>query len=186
MDQLPRNAAEPIFNLVNSLVNADVKEHQATTKKRRDNLYKECVNFHFPITGNAATATKATQDGSGNVITSTYLPISGGTLTGDLLFADSGTDTKGIHGTIGSTDAWRLVGGASATNAGWLELATADDGAEPIYVRQYSYTGGTGTEPYNHFGTIIRSATLLDASGNTSFPGTVTASGDIYYKKYVS
>ena len=45
------------------------------------------------ITGNAATATKATQDGSGNVITSTYakktdlnsyLPLSGGTINGNL------------------------------------------------------------------------------------------------------
>lgn len=36
------------------------------------------------ITGNAATATKATQDASGNVITSTYLPLSGGTMTGTL------------------------------------------------------------------------------------------------------
>lgn len=36
------------------------------------------------ITGNAATATKATQDANGNVITSTYLPLSGGTMTGTL------------------------------------------------------------------------------------------------------
>ena len=33
-------------------------------------------------TGNAATATKATQDGSGNVITSTYFKNTGGSLTG--------------------------------------------------------------------------------------------------------
>ena len=36
------------------------------------------------IKNNASSATKATQDGSGNVITSTYLPLAGGTLTGDL------------------------------------------------------------------------------------------------------
>ena len=36
------------------------------------------------FSGNASSATKATQDGSGNVITSTYLPLAGGTLTGDL------------------------------------------------------------------------------------------------------
>ena len=37
------------------------------------------------FTGNlTGTATAATQDGSGNVITSTYLPLSGGTLTGRL------------------------------------------------------------------------------------------------------
>ena len=52
----------------------------------------------------------------------------------------------------------------------FLELATADDGSEPIYVRQYYNSGA------NLFGTIVRTATLLDASGNTSFPGTVTAS----------
>lgn len=101
------------------------------------------------------------------------LPLAGGTLTGNLTFSDSGTATKGIYGTVGSTDVWRLIGGASAVNSCWLELATADDGTEPIYVRQYSHTG---TDPNNYFGKIIRSATLLDESGNTSFPGTVTAS----------
>ncbi len=35
--------------------------------------------------GNAASATKATQDGNGNVIANTYLPLSGGTMTGNLL-----------------------------------------------------------------------------------------------------
>jgi hypothetical protein len=47
--------------------------------------------------------------------------------------------------------------------------ATADEGNEPIYVRQYAFDGGA-------FGKIIRTATLLDASGNTLFPGIVTAS----------
>lgn len=36
------------------------------------------------ITGNAATATKATQDGAGNVITDTYVKKAGDTMTGDL------------------------------------------------------------------------------------------------------
>lgn len=36
------------------------------------------------ISGNAATATKATQDGNGNTISSTYLPLSGGTMTGNI------------------------------------------------------------------------------------------------------
>lgn len=36
------------------------------------------------ISGNATTATKATQDGNGAVISSTYLPLAGGTLTGAL------------------------------------------------------------------------------------------------------
>ena len=95
-----------------------------------------------------------------------YLPLSGGTLTGDLLFSNSGTTFRQIRGTCGDNDFWRIGGGATGNNAGYMEIATADDGTEPIYVRQYSGT----------FSTITRTVTLLDGSGNTSFPGTVAAS----------
>jgi hypothetical protein len=116
------------------------------------------------ITGNAATATSATD--------STKLPLAGGTLTGNLLFSNSGTTKRGIQGTCGDNDFWFIGGGATGSNAGFLEIATGDDGqgasAEPIYVSQYG-PGDVLT------GTLFRRATLLDASGNTSFPGTVTA-----------
>lgn len=95
-----------------------------------------------------------------------YLPLSGGTLTGDLLFSNSGTTFRQIRGTCGDNDFWRIGGGATGGSGGYMEIATADDGTEPIYVRQYSGT----------FRTITRTATLLDGSGNTSFPGTVAAS----------
>ena len=42
------------------------------------------VSFTGALNGNAATATKATQDGNGNTISSTYLPLYGGTMTGNL------------------------------------------------------------------------------------------------------
>ena len=71
-----------------------------------------------------------------------------------------------VYAAIADNDQFRIRVGGTATNAGWVELATADDGSEPIYVRQY-----TGV-----FATVARTATLLDGSGNTSFPGTVTAS----------
>ena len=82
-----------------------------------------------------------------------------------------------IHAKFASNNAFRVrVGGA--TNAGWVELATGDDGTEPIYVRQYSCNaGGNGTDAF--FRTLIRTATLLDGVGNTNFPGTVTANGFI-------
>jgi hypothetical protein len=66
---------------------------------------------------------------------------------------------------MGDNDQGRILVGATATNSGFLEIATADDGTEPIHVRQY-----TGV-----FTSLARTATLLDGSGNTSFPGTVTA-----------
>lgn len=53
----------------------------------------------------AGTATKATQDGNGNVITSTYLKLSGGTMTGPVTFLgnqSSAYNDKGIIFTGGS------------------------------------------------------------------------------------
>ena len=93
------------------------------------------------VTGNADTATKTT-----NTVT--------GTNSAEL-----------VRGNMGDNDQFRILVGATATNSGYAEIATADDGTEPIHVRQY-----TGV-----FTTLTRTATLLDGSGNTSFPGTVTA-----------
>ena len=73
----------------------------------------------------------------------------------------------GVGGTIGVNDQWRIYGRSTADNAGYLEIATADDGNEPIYFRQY-----TGV-----FSTLKRTLTLLDGSGNTSMPGSLTVAG---------
>lgn len=90
----------------------------------------------------------------------------GDTMTGDLLFSDSGTATRQVRFMCGGNDYGRIAAGATATNAGWMEIASADDGNEPIYARQYS----------GAFTSLVRTATLLDASGNTAFPGRVNAS----------
>ena len=91
------------------------------------------------------------------------------TLGDSLYFSDSGLTKRGIQGTVGSNDFWFIGGGAVASNSGYLEIATGDDGqtvgvAEPIYVSQY----GPGN-PLT--GTLYRRAKLLDESGNTYFPG---------------
>ena len=118
------------------------------------------------LSANQGRVLKGLVDGKANSShTHNYLPLSGGTLTGDLLFSNSGTTFRQIGGTCGDNDFWRIGGGATGNNAGYMEIATADDGTEPIYLRQYSGT----------FSTITRTATLLDDSGNTSFPGTVAA-----------
>ena len=103
--------------------------------------------------------------GSGSARDDTKVLKAGDTMTGDLLFSDSGTSVRQVRGIAGGNDYWRVAGGATASNGGWMEIATADDGNEPIYVRQYS----------GAYATVARTATLLDASGNTSFPGTVSA-----------
>lgn len=58
----------------------------------------------------------------------------------------------GIGGTMGVNDQWRIYGRSTTDNAGYLEIATADDGNEPIYFRQYSGV----------FTTLKRTLTLLD------------------------
>lgn len=118
------------------------------------------TNNYFTAGATTALIAAKTASAVGN-----YLPLTGGTLTGNLNFANASTGIRGITGTIGDNDYWRIVGGAATVNSGYLELATGDDTNEPIYVRQYS----------GKFTTVKRTATLLDGSGNTSFPGQVTA-----------
>ncbi|WP_105176193.1 hypothetical protein [Clostridium cagae] len=77
--------------------------------------------------------------------------------------ANGGTASR-IFGSMASSDFIRIEGQGKDDN-GSLEIATADNGNEPIYVRQY-----TGS-----FATISRTLTLLDSNGNTSCPGTVNA-----------
>ena len=91
-----------------------------------------------------------------------------GTLTqnGDIIINQaSTTGTRQVRFQGGDNDYGRVAYGSTAYDAGWMEIASCDDGNEPIYARQY-----TGV-----FTTVKRTATLLDANGNTVFPGTVTA-----------
>lgn len=91
-------------------------------------------------TGNSATATKVVATAADNS-------------TAEL-----------VRGTMGTNDYFRIsIGGAN--DAGYAEIATADGGNEPIYLRQYS----------GNFTKITRTATLLDGSGNTQFPGSITS-----------
>ena len=93
-------------------------------------------------TGNAATATTA-----GAVSTS----VAAGNIK-DLVYARMADNDH----------CWIRCGGAS--DAGYLEIATGDNGNDPIYVRQNNNLHGS-----------VRTLTLLDGSGNTQLPGTVTA-----------
>ena len=129
------------------------------------------------VTDPTADRTITLPNVTGTVITTGNLSsiTSTGTLTdltvtnainGTLTKTVTGTGTADlIYGQMADSDQFRIRIGGTATNAGYVEIATADDGTEPIYVRQY-----TGV-----FTTLTRTATLLDDSGNTTFPGTVTA-----------
>lgn len=74
---------------------------------------------------------------------------------------------NGVKWQVGDNDYAIIRGGATGSNGGYLEIATADGTNEPIYVRQYSGV----------FTTIKRTLTLLDASGNTILPGKLNIGG---------
>lgn len=128
--------------------------------------------------GGAVTADASTFDGTANatinVKTLDATKLKGtasvsttgnaATATKVVTTAASGASANIAEATMASNDYARIrVSGV--TNAGELALETADDGSEPIVARQY-------TGAYTN---AVRTAKILDESGNTSFPGTVVA-----------
>ena len=154
--------------------------------------------FKGNLNGNAKTATRATEDSAGNNINTTYIKnitnsdgtitiTKGNGITSKIVInnvsnanstkkieneAVSGSAVDLITGTMADSDYFRIRIGGDVDN-GYAEIATADGGNEPIYIRQYS--GGL-----HDFSSLKRTATILDENGNTSFPGNVTANGAMY------
>lgn len=77
----------------------------------------------------------------------------------------NGGSTEQFGGEMANSDKWRIAAGGTASDAGFVAIDTADNGNEPILVRQYS----------GNFATLVRQVALLDGSGKTSFPVSVTA-----------
>lgn len=91
-------------------------------------------------------------------------------IDGSITFQDlsGGNERNLLYQQMADNDSFRIrCGGPS--NQGWVEIATADDGTEPIYVRQYT----------GEFASITRTLTLLDGSGNTICPGNLLTYGGI-------
>lgn len=95
-------------------------------------------------------------------------------------YASSSGSASKVYGQVGDTgthelvrcdmnnDQFRIIAGSNGNNNGWAEIATADDGNEPIYVRQYSGV----------FSSVVRTLTLLDANGYTHFPSYINIGGN--------
>ena len=126
------------------------------------------------VSGNAATATTLQTartlwgqsfNGSANISGN----MSG---VGQITFsALSGTNGRALlYQQMADNDYFRIYCGGTGNNGGYAEIATADDGTEPIYVRQYSGV----------FGTLVRTLTLLDGNGNTTVPGLLTAANGTF------
>lgn len=106
-------------------------------------------------------------------ISSSYLPLAGGTLAGDLQFASYGNSgERGIKAVMAANDYWGIVGRSTEDNQGILEIYTGDDGGSSTYneiVKFSQYSGTRTTES-----TPVREFVVFDKSGNTSIPGTLS------------
>ena len=129
--------------------------------------------FSGNLSGNATTATsatKATQDGSGNVITSTYVKKAGDTMTGNLL--GNGTATLGT--TAAPFHQLVLGGSTSAT----MTAASANP--------RITFCEGTGTQPvhliYSDYDNYRSPAGLkiIGDSGASSSPAWLEVEGTVY------
>jgi hypothetical protein len=115
-------------------------------------------NITVGVGGTANVAVFATT----GVSSSSFVATGGGNAFGLTLAGNANANL--LMANIADNDFFRIQVGGTATNAGFVSFDTADDGTEPIYFRQY-----TGV-----FGTMVRQATILDAAGNTTLPGSLT------------
>jgi hypothetical protein len=97
-------------------------------------------------------------------------------VAGNIFFTDNATTTpRGVTGTVGGNDQWFVGGAATASDAGFMVIATGDGGNEPIFVRQYT---GAPTVPGS---TITREIALMNVTGDSVFNNiTVGSNGFIY------
>ena len=79
----------------------------------------------------------------------------------------SGALVRHITGKCANNDGW-YIGAGGASDQGFLEIGTYDNGNEPIYFVQR--TGGTAQAE-------VRRLALLDGFGNTSIPGDLRLTG---------
>lgn len=121
-------------------------------------------------TGNASTATKATQDGDGNTISSTYLKLSGGTLTNHLLLTKAGEIGVKVNNTNASHE---------------IDLIVSSNGSGGIYDRTYTkwivYSDVNGNVQLNGNASTATTAT----SANTAISATQDGNGNTISSTYL-
>lgn len=137
------------------------------------------------ITGNAATATKATsatkatQDGNGNVISSTYLPLTGGIITGDLK-----VDGYLLGGSSSSTNHALLLGHTGQNYMNFYEFG----GLFQFYQSQSGTNTLLGKITSNGWeGNVVGNVTgNLSGNASSATKATQDGAGNVITSKYVT
>ncbi len=135
--------------------------------------------FNGSLNGNASTSTKATQDGNGNNIVSTYLPKSGGTITGNLTV--NGTTNGTFNGNLTGDVTGNLTGNASTATK-----ATKDASGNNIESTYLKKSGGTITGDLTINGTTTGTFTgNLSGNATSSTKATQDGSGNNIESTYL-
>ena len=125
------------------------------------------------ISGTAATATKAAQDGNGNVITSTYVKKAGDTLTGALNFANNTLNLMGDDAYIGDQNVGGCIVIKGKNGATGIQFAPySGSTSQKISIDGAGTMTITGTVAGTFSGSLSGNATSAtkatqDGSGNT-------------------
>ena len=155
----------------------------------------QITDFPTSLPANGGTATKATQDGSGNVITSTYVKKSGDTLTGPIVMKGNqytletaqldmkNSDIKGANA-IWFDDHAEVGEGlkfprSSGSNYDFMRL---DDGKIKV-ASNVTGNASTATESIVAYTSDI--PTSLPANGGTATKATQDGSGNVITSTYV-
>lgn len=135
------------------------------------------------ISGNAASSTKATQDGNGNVIASTYLPLSGGTMTGNLKKRKTGQNFITFEDSVGNTYGYLGFNGVNTPiyipSEANIIYTLLHSGNYNSYSPKLDGTGATGTWGINISGDASSATKLATARTiwGQNFDGTGNVSG---------
>ena len=107
------------------------------------------TKFKGALEGNATSATKATQDGNGATISSTYLKLSGGTMTG--VISKAGSSSSWINGRdkalvrLNTYSAYSAITSMKTTNGSWDMGVYTDNYMYFTYTPDTNYSSGTNS-----------------------------------------
>lgn len=181
---MSRNISDNVHRSINPAI--DNKHVLGTSSLRWKEVY--AVNIYGSLTGNATTATKATQDSDGNAINTTYLKLVGGTLkgTGDTPLSIKTGVTSGVSAYINFADVNGHSLGKIGINNGVPKFVSGSNS----YTMYHSGNLTNVSQLTNDSGYVTSSGVTSVATGTGLTGGTITSTGtisiDSTYQTYIS
>ena len=176
-----------------------IKDIDARVKDTGDTMTGNLTAPMFigSLQGNADTATKASQDSDGAVISSTYLKLSGGIMTGPITLASKGYQTNNIagyyideygnfvHSQAETKDYWHIDNNAKTISLKYYfetgNLSTQGTMTAPTFIGSLQGNADTATKATQDGNGNIITSTYLPLSGGT-INGNIITNGSIWYK----